>query len=260
MGQRIAPSGATSGRGTDPACDDDRMVYLFAHRGGFDSGHRENTIPALADALAAGASLETDVRLSLDGVPVLVHDSYLTGTTWLPRRVRRLSTSRLESMGVTPLRRLYEELGSSYQLSIDVKDPDAGLATIAVAREVGDVSRLWLVHDSIHVLQRLRRADPDVRLVHETRMRVLARTETTPEAHMDLLARWQVDAQNTHWSRWTPALLAAARERGLLAFGSIAQLPHQMERALRTGLDGLYTDHVRDLVRVARELGIETTP
>ena len=129
-----------------------------------------------------------------------------------------------------------------------------------MAREVGDVSRLWLVHDSIHVLQRLRRADPDVRLVHETRMRALARTDTTPEAHMDLLARWRVDAQNTHWSRWTPELLAAARERGLLAFGSIAQLPHQMERALGKGLDGLYTDHVRDLVRVARDLGIETIP
>ena len=87
-----------------------------------------------------------------------------------------------------------------------------------------------------------------------------ARTDTTPEAHMDLLARWRVDAQNTHWSRWTPELLAAARERGLLAFGSIAQLPHQMERALGKGLDGLYTDHVRDLVRVARDLGIETIP
>lgn len=236
------------------------MVYLFAHRGGFDSGHPQNTVAALADALAAGASLETDVRLSLDGVPVLVHDSYLTGTTWLPRRVRRLSTARLESMGVTALRRLYEELGSDFQLSIDVKDPDAGLATLVVAREVGDVSRLWLVHDSIHVLQRLRRADPEVRLVHETRLRVLARADITPEAHLDQLARWKVDAQNTHWNRWTPELLAAAHDRGLLAFGSIAQLPHHMERALGKGLDGLYTDHVRDLVRVARSMGIDTTP
>lgn len=235
-------------------------MYLFAHRGGFDSGGPENTIAAFARALELGAALESDVRLSVDGVPVLVHDPQFSGSSLLPRRVRRLTVDRLERMGALTLRRLYGELGSGFHLSLDLKDRDAGPATIAVAREAGDVSRLWLVHDSIPLLQRLRRLAPDVRLMHETRLRDLARTSTTPEANMDLLARWKVDAQNTHWAHWTPALLDAAHQRGLLAFGSIAQERSDMVRALGKGLDGLYTDHVERLVGVARELNLERTP
>lgn len=236
------------------------MVHLFAHRGGFDSGHPENTVEALAHALDLGASLETDVRLSVDGVPVLVHDSYLLGGGLPLRRVRRTTAARLASLGVPSLRDLYDALGSDYELSVDVKDDEAGAAAIAVALEAGDVSRLWLVHDSLHVLQRLRRASAEVRLVHETRLADLERRDTDPETHMDDLVAARVEAQNTHWSRWTPALVEAAHGRGLLAFGSIAQLPHQMERALRLGLDGLYTDHVADLLGVARRLGLEPTP
>ncbi|MGB3055512.1 MAG: glycerophosphodiester phosphodiesterase family protein [Acidimicrobiales bacterium] len=235
------------------------MVYLFAHRGGFDSGGPENTVEAFAHALSLGASLESDVRLSVDGVPMLVHDPHITGAARLPRRVRRLTADRLERMGALTLHRLYRELGTDFQLSLDLKDRDAGPATIEVARAAGAAQRLWLVHDSIPVLQRIRRAAPDVRLMHETRLHDLARNTVLPDTHMDVLARWKVDAQNTHWSRWTPALVGAAHRRGILAFGSIAQERDDMARALTKGLDGLYTDHVARLVEVATDLGLEVT-
>ena len=115
----------------------------------------------------------------------------------------------------------------------------------------GGVDRLWLVHDSIYTLQHIRRASGDVRLVHETRLPELDRRTVRYEDHMDLLVRSRIDAQNTHWSRWTPVLLEACQGRGLLAFGSIAQKRSQMERALAKGLDGLYTDYVKDLAEVA---------
>lgn len=235
------------------------MVYLFAHRGGLDGGHQENSIEAFADALAAGAHLESDVRLSVDGVAVLVHDSYVWGAGLGPRRVRRLSAERLRRAGAITLEHLYRELGSDFELSLDLKDPEAGPGAVAVARRWGDVSRLWLVHDSLPVLQRISRTAPDVRLMHETRLADLARADITPQHHMDQLVRWGVDAQNTHWSHWNQNLLEAAHQRGLLAFGSIAQERHHMQSALSRGLDGLYTDHVRDLMAVAHELNLETT-
>ncbi len=66
-------------------------TFVFATGGPtpFVAGHRgdsvrapENTIPAFTAALASGAAfLETDVQLTSDGVPVLMHDWMLDRTT-----------------------------------------------------------------------------------------------------------------------------------------------------------------------------------
>ncbi|MBP3710724.1 MAG: hypothetical protein J6I73_10065 [Treponema sp.] len=52
---------------------------LYAHRGLFDNEaqHPENSLAAFKRALEAGYGIETDVRLSKDGVPVLHHDATL---------------------------------------------------------------------------------------------------------------------------------------------------------------------------------------
>ncbi len=60
---------------------DRRRPRVYAHRGGCALGP-ENTIAAFDIGLAAGADgLELDVRLSADGVPVVVHDPTLDRTT-----------------------------------------------------------------------------------------------------------------------------------------------------------------------------------
>ncbi|MGW0733487.1 glycerophosphodiester phosphodiesterase [Streptomyces sp. NPDC002851] len=54
-----------------------RNVTAVAHRGD-PYKVRENTLPSLASAFAAGAdAVEIDVRLTRDGVPVLLHDATL---------------------------------------------------------------------------------------------------------------------------------------------------------------------------------------
>ncbi|MEA2546946.1 MAG: glycerophosphoryl diester phosphodiesterase, partial [Chloroflexota bacterium] len=79
---------------------------LFAHRGA--SGYRpENTLPAFALALEQGATgIESDVWLSADGVPVLVHDQ----TIRLPGRridVTRRTAAELAPFGIPRLADLY---------------------------------------------------------------------------------------------------------------------------------------------------------
>ena len=57
------------------------MVTVAAHRG--DSyNYCENTLPSFRSAIAVGADMiETDVRLTKDGVPVLMHDEKVDRTT-----------------------------------------------------------------------------------------------------------------------------------------------------------------------------------
>jgi glycerophosphoryl diester phosphodiesterase len=74
---------------------DQRLV--IAHRGA--SGEApENTIEAMALALKQGAdALEFDVRLSADGVPVVIHDATIDRTTDRHGEVRRLTFAELQA-------------------------------------------------------------------------------------------------------------------------------------------------------------------
>ena len=61
----------------------------------------ENTIAAFKEAIAAGSDgIEFDVRLTRDGVPVVIHDSTLHRTAQLPQRIADLSWSEVEQVNV----------------------------------------------------------------------------------------------------------------------------------------------------------------
>lgn len=67
----------------------------LAHRGLHGDGVVENTRSAFAAAAAQGYGVELDVRLSGDGVPVVVHDATLERLTGSPDRVARRTAAEL---------------------------------------------------------------------------------------------------------------------------------------------------------------------
>ncbi|KUL52273.1 MULTISPECIES: glycerophosphodiester phosphodiesterase [unclassified Streptomyces] len=75
-----------------------RTVTAVAHRG--DPYHvRENTLPSLRSALRKGADVvEIDVRLSSDGVPVLLHDPTLKRLWGCERPLAVLSAAELDGL------------------------------------------------------------------------------------------------------------------------------------------------------------------
>lgn len=79
-------------------------MLRLAHRGDWRRAP-ENTLPALLAALALPAcdGLEFDVRLSADGVPVLLHDETLSRVQGRPDRVDRVAARALEELGIPTL-------------------------------------------------------------------------------------------------------------------------------------------------------------
>src|SRR4029453_9539828 len=93
----------------------------FAHRGG-RAHHPENTLGGFEQALERGATgLESDVWLTADGVPVLVHDP-MFGPMWRRRRITRLDRAQLPHE-IPTLEDLYAACGTRFDLSLDLKDP-----------------------------------------------------------------------------------------------------------------------------------------
>jgi glycerophosphoryl diester phosphodiesterase len=81
-----------------------RPMLRLAHRGDWRRAP-ENTLPALLAALKVPAcgGLEFDVRLSADGVPVLLHDETLQRVQGRPEPVREMKATALEDLGVPSL-------------------------------------------------------------------------------------------------------------------------------------------------------------
>lgn len=71
-------------------------IKVTAHRGN-SVGAPENTIPAIEQAIVAGADcVEIDVRQTVDGILVLLHDESLLRTTGIRQSVSTISSASLE--------------------------------------------------------------------------------------------------------------------------------------------------------------------
>jgi glycerophosphoryl diester phosphodiesterase len=211
----------------------------FAHRGA--RAHApDNTIEAFRLAQRLGATgLESDVWRTADGVPVLDHDG-VVGGRWRRRPISAVRRADLPAH-IPALSDLYEQCGSDFELSLDVKDPDAAGPTIAVAREAGAVERLWLCHPDWERVASWRGLDDGVKLVDSTRLR---RIKEGPERRAASLAAAGVDALNMHATDWTGGLTTLFHRFDRLAFAWDAQFPRVLAELLGMGMDAVYSDHV----------------
>src|SRR5690242_1758462 len=115
-----------------------REPLIIGHRGA-PIVALENTMPAFAAAIAAGADgIEFDVQLSRDGVPVIIHDDTLTRTHGVRRRVAELTAAELQSLGVPSLREFFELMaGNDLLMYLEMKSREAELPEVCsqVVRE-----------------------------------------------------------------------------------------------------------------------------
>lgn len=77
-----------------------KLPLIIGHRGA-SAVAPENTTAAFREAIAVGADgIEFDVRLTRDGVPVVIHDSTLRRTGGLPHRVADLTCAEISKVDV----------------------------------------------------------------------------------------------------------------------------------------------------------------
>ncbi len=224
-----------------------RVPITFAHRGA--SGYLpENTLGAFRLALEQGAEgIESDVWLSRDGIPVLVHDRLLPAEGARRPSVTRLTATQLRERDVPAMADLYAECGSEFELSLDIESSDVADAMLDVAEAAGASRRLWACHDDLQLLRGLRTRSDEVRLVCSTHLepRSLA-------AFLPRLADAGVDALNLRWSGWDAAMLEQVHAAGILAFGWDAHMPRRVARLLDLGVDAIYSDFPDRLVEQVR--------
>jgi glycerophosphoryl diester phosphodiesterase len=228
-------------------------VITFAHRGA-RLVEPENTIPAFRVALDQGVTgIETDVWLSADGQVVCAHDP-VVARGLRRRKISSLSAEELAISGIPRFADVYEELGTGFECSVDVKTPDAAEGLLAVGRSYDAADRLWICSPDVGLLSRLRdespRGDKGVKLVHSDRRNSIG---TPLERHAFDLATAGIDAMNLHHTEWTAGLVSLFHRFDVKAFAWDTQEVRHMRAVLAMGIDAVYCDRPDRMVATVSE-------
>lgn len=145
-----------------------QTVTAVAHRGA-PYRFRENTLDSLRCALGLGAdAVEIDVRLTRDGVPVLLHDETLDRLWGHPRPLRSVSAAELSGLTAGGVPTLEQALAATdgSRVMVDLcgrVDRRTAGAVLDVVRQCGAGDRVYYCAGAEAMLA-VRAADPAVEI------------------------------------------------------------------------------------------------
>lgn len=217
-----------------------------AHRGD-PYHHRENTLPSVRSALLKGADVvEVDIRLTRDGVPVLLHDATLDRLWKNPSEVTELTSDGLFKATGGRVPSLADALGelcthASGRMLLDLTEADQAAPAVAAVRDAGAAERVYYCGE-LSAIRRVRALDPDAEIA------LTWKTSLRPaDSVLDGLApRWL----NLRFGLVDPPTVAWAREHGLLVGAWTADWRRSMTRLLNLGVDAITTNRLDALQRV----------
>ncbi|WP_435845055.1 glycerophosphodiester phosphodiesterase [Streptomyces flaveolus] len=224
-----------------------RDVTAVAHRGD-PYRFRENTIASLRSALARGAdAVEVDVRLTRDGVPVLLHDETLKRLWERDRPLRSLSAREVNDLTEGRVPTLAEALtacdGSRVMLDLPgAPDVRAARRVVDAVRECGAEDRVYYCAGPAAMLA-VRAADPAAEIA-------LTWTTAAPPRPALLAAvrpRWL----NYRFGLVDRVLAERVHDGGYLLSVWTPDTRRSMRRLLSLGVDSITTNRI-DTLHVLR--------
>ncbi|MFD5425781.1 glycerophosphodiester phosphodiesterase [Streptomyces sp. NPDC127084] len=226
-----------------------RTVTLVGHRGD-PYVARENTLPSLLAAVERGAdAVEVDVRLTRDGVPVLLHDDTLKRLWGDDRPLARLSHAELTELTRGRVPTLHEALtavgGHRLMLDLPGADESSVRAVAGAVRDSGAADRVYYC-GGLAAMVAVRAADPGAEI---------ALTWTTLAPPRPVL----LDVLRPRWLNYRFGLVSQeladrVHADGLLLSAWTADTRRTMRRLVRGGVDSITTNRVGTLAAVLRTM------
>ncbi|WP_432161097.1 glycerophosphodiester phosphodiesterase [Streptomyces sp. NRRL F-5630] len=216
-----------------------RTVTAVGHRGD-PYRFRENTVASLRSAFASGAdAVELDVRLTRDGVPVLLHDATLSRLWEVDARLSDVTAddvARLTRGGVPSLADALDATsGRRVMIDLPSATPRAVRAVLGVVRDSGATSRVYYCASPDAMLA-VRAQDPAAEI---------ALTWTTLAPPRPAL----LDAVRPRWLNYRFGLLdsglvASLHRDGYLVSAWTPDTRRSLRHLLATGVDSVTSNRV----------------
>ncbi|MFI6154385.1 glycerophosphodiester phosphodiesterase [Kitasatospora sp. NPDC051170] len=213
-----------------------------AHRGD-PYRYRENTLPSIASAIAAGAdAVEIDVQLTRDKVPVLLHDRTLERLWGDPRDIGRVTTEQLEdlSRGELAVPTLAEALktitaADGPRLLIDLDEPGPAAATWSAVTDLGAERHVAFCGPATAMLA-VRALSPEAEIALTWKQPRLPGRPLLDDLRPRFL--------NPPFGLVTPRLVGEAADLGLAVSTWTADLRRTMRRLRETGAASITSNRI----------------
>ncbi|MER5767435.1 glycerophosphodiester phosphodiesterase [Streptomyces sp. NPDC001985] len=222
-----------------------RTVTAVGHRGD-PYLVRENTLPSLRSAAARGAdAVEIDVRLTADGVPVLLHDSTLKRLWGHDRPLARLSRAEVAGLtagGVPTLEEALRTLeglgGCRVMIDLPGATPETVRRVVGAVHDHGAAERAYYCAGPATMLA-VRAADPAAEIA-------LTWTSLAPPRPV-LLDALRPRTLNYRFGLVGRALVDRVHGDGMLVSAWTADTRRTMRSLVRAGVDSITTNRVDTL-------------
>jgi glycerophosphoryl diester phosphodiesterase len=249
----------------------DKRPLVIGHRGA--SGRLpENTLAAFRGAFEDGADgIELDVRLSADGVPVVVHDATTFRTTGIRWRVADRTASELAEVAAVPrasrhrtsatlvpprmrgefgIPALHEvlDVASDWKgiVYVELKGnrssgPDLERAVVTLLRRRGEFERIVVLSFNHAALRRIKQSEPRIRTA-ATIAPTLRAPRPSPERVVEAVDRALADTAALHVSLATTRRVEALRShaKGIVVWTVNSPLVGRL--VAKRHVDALMTD------------------
>ena len=142
-------------------------LAVLAHRGGAIESH-ENTLESFYYSIGLGCKfIETDVQLSLDGVPYIFHDDDLKRLTGKSNSFNSYPSTEIDNIKLFnkfKIPTLEETLNTfpNTHFQIDFKSDEVVLPAIEIIKKTGSVNRVCIASFNSDRLKVVRHKLPDV--------------------------------------------------------------------------------------------------
>lgn len=237
---------------------------VIAHRGDH-TVYPENTLAAYAQAIKDGADyVEIDLRTTKDGQLVSLHNESVDRMTngkglvkdLMMTEIEKLkinSTDETQKLKIPTFKQILQLCKNKIYLYIDFKEADPTIVT-PLLREYGMENQVLVYINNPEQFAAWRKAAPKTPLL-------LSLPDNVKDslAMITFINQYKPDALDGDFKQYDHHLLAAAKSRHLPVRPdgqSKAEGPAVWDEVILKGLDGLQTDHPKDLIDYLKQKGL----
>lgn len=235
---------------------------IIAHRGAVSLAP-ENTLAAIRAAREQGVNwVEVDVKITYDGVPILIHDEVLDRTTNGTGLVAQTSWSDLSRLDVKAaaehkyrgetIPHLSDAVNAALQhnlgLIVELKPcPGRAKATTMVA--MIEIAKIWPEGDDVYpVISSFDLESLEISAQLEPHWPRCVLMEEWDEAWADKIAQAQACALSLGHTHVTPERVAAVQAKGIPLLAYTVNDPQRAKELLAWGVAAVYADNPRAIL------------
>jgi len=212
-----------------------KTMLKIGHRGA--KGHSaENTLASFQKAIDLGVDMiELDIQLSLDKIPMVIHDITIDRTTSGLGLVTDYSAKELQQLGIPTLKSVFELVHNQCDINIEIKAFEATKCILdLIDKNTFDKDKILISSFDWNALQEVR--------FHNETIRIGVLTETDLDLALAFAKFIKAYAIHPYYHLLTAEKVQKIKEKGFKVFPWTINAPEDITFVKSLNVDGIITD------------------